>query len=107
MLGVVLPEIARGPAASVTGRDWQRRAACRAVDPGVFFHPDGERHPSRERRVARARQVCATCPVISECRAWAHGAREAYGVWGGESEDERRHMLARRRRQTTPHRPAA
>lgn len=102
-----MTDISRFPAAIVADRDWQRRAACRGVGSDVFFHPDGERHPSRGRRVERAVQVCATCPVVTECRDWAHRAREPYGVWGGESEDERRFLLARERQQQPHGRPAA
>ncbi len=32
--------------------------------------------------------MCTSCPVLKECRAHAHTMPE-YGVWAGESEDER------------------
>lgn len=32
--------------------------------------------------------ICNTCPVILDCRAYAR-ANPEYGVWGGETEDER------------------
>jgi WhiB family transcriptional regulator, redox-sensing transcriptional regulator len=93
----VVADVSRLPAAIVAHWDWQRHAACRDMDLEIFFHPDGERDPSRGRRVARAKTICADCPVMTACRNWAHRVEEPYGIWGGESEDERRAALRRRR----------
>lgn len=93
-----MADVSRLPAAIVDHWDWQRHGSCRDLDLAVFFHPEGERDPSRARRVNRAKEVCADCPVIEACRDWARRVEEPYGVWGGESEDERRALLARRRR---------
>lgn len=35
-----------------------------------------------------ARKVCAACPVATTCREFARTHHE-YGLWGGESEDQR------------------
>ena len=32
-----------------------------------------------------------------ECREWARWVEEPYGVWGGESEDDRRALITARR----------
>lgn len=69
--------------------DWQLRAACRGMDAGVFFHPEGERGRSRAGRVARAKRVCEGCPVRQPCLDHALAVREPYGVWGGLSAAER------------------
>jgi WhiB family transcriptional regulator, redox-sensing transcriptional regulator len=98
----VVADVSRLPAAIVAHWDWQRHAACRDMDLEIFFHPDGERDPSRGRRVARAKAICAGCPVVAECRAWAHRVEEPYGIWGGESEDERRAALRRGRPDRRP-----
>jgi len=42
---------------------WQLRARCRGADPGLFFHPDGERGRQRRRRQEAAKTICADCPV--------------------------------------------
>ncbi|WP_122263894.1 WhiB family transcriptional regulator [Ornithinimicrobium cerasi] len=86
---------ARGPALAV---GWQVLASCRGVDPELFFHPEGERGAARERRAARAAAVCQDCPVIVPCLQHALTYPEPYGTWGGYTEEDRRHHLARPRR---------
>lgn len=75
---------------------WQERGSCQQADPDLFFHPYGERDPSRSRRDAAAVEVCRTCPVVQQCLAYARATAQPYGVWGGETEDERWARLARR-----------
>lgn len=64
---------------------WIADAACRGVDPNVFFP---QRHvgwaPSRE-----AKAICAGCPVIVLCRDYAVAHAAIRGVWGGLSHRER------------------
>lgn len=44
----------------------------------------------------RARAVCSGCPVKYECLAEALDNRIEWGVWGGMTERERRHLLRQR-----------
>ena len=37
-----------GPNADIW--DWQLEGSCRGEDPGIFFHPEGERGPARAAR---------------------------------------------------------
>lgn len=76
---------------------WQLQGACRTAEPSTFFHPEGERGQARSARVAAAKAICATCPVIAQCAAHALSVREAYGVWGGMSEEEREAAIGPRR----------
>ena len=76
---------------------WRLLAACRQVDSGIFFAPDGERANERDVREARAKAVCARCPVVAPCAAYAIEHGERYGVWGGLSERERAALRLRRR----------
>ena len=69
--------------------DWQVDGACRSADPTLFFHPRNERGRSRHNRDHAALFVCERCPVVRECRDYAMRAREAHGVWGGLTEEER------------------
>ena len=43
----------------------------------------------------RAKAVCQVCPVRVECTEYAMTIREPYGIWGGLTETERRHALAK------------
>jgi hypothetical protein len=68
--------------------EWVTRAACRNVDPELFF-PAGDSGPVFDAQVAAARAVCARCPVRAECLDWALDELP-YGIAGGFTEDERR-----------------
>lgn len=69
---------------------WTDHAACRGVDPELFF-PVSTRGPAQE-DVAEAKRVCARCPVAAECLAWALRAGESAGIWGGTTPEERRYL---------------
>lgn len=68
--------------------DWRERAAC-AKSPELFF-PIGATGLSAA-QVARAKGVCKGCPVRPACLKTAVETGED-GVWGGFTEDERRHL---------------
>lgn len=68
--------------------DWRDAAACREVDPELFFANGGDRK-AQERD---AKRVCASCPVQPQCLEWALANSQHIGVWGGMTEDERRGM---------------
>jgi WhiB family redox-sensing transcriptional regulator len=67
---------------------WQVDAACRYVDPELFF-PVSER--PTDPSVVAARRVCESCPVLDVCREWALTNMGA-GVAGGLTTDERREI---------------
>ena len=67
--------------------DWTQFANCKGKTK-LFFAPKAERPQARERREALARSVCSGCNVQDMCRDFARDNHE-YGLWGGESEDER------------------
>jgi WhiB family redox-sensing transcriptional regulator len=69
------------------GVDWRNHAACREVDPDLFF-PLGTSGAS-VLQIDEAKQICRTCPVYAPCLRWALNSGDA-GVWGGTTEDERR-----------------
>ena len=71
--------------------DWRARAACRGLDPEMFFSSDDL--PNKQDRIDReaaAKAVCARCPVRRECLDYAIAAGERYGIWGGLNPQERR-----------------
>lgn len=55
---------------------WQDRAACRDVNPDLFFPATSD--PGNE-----AKRICAGCPVRLQCLRDAKTRREEHGVWGG------------------------
>jgi WhiB family transcriptional regulator, redox-sensing transcriptional regulator len=75
-----------------TTAKWQQRGACRG-EAGVDFYPPMEHERKHERvaRERRAKAVCAACPVRIDCLEHAVTADERYGIWGGLTQDERRH----------------
>jgi WhiB family redox-sensing transcriptional regulator len=68
--------------------DWRHHAACREVDPELFF-PIGNTGPALL-QIDEAKQVCRRCSVQEPCLLWAVDSGQDAGVWGGMSEDERR-----------------
>jgi WhiB family redox-sensing transcriptional regulator len=73
--------------------DWRGYAACRDVDPELFF-PIGNTGPALL-QIEEAKQVCRRCKVVQECLQWALDSGQDSGVWGGLSEDERRALKRR------------
>jgi WhiB family redox-sensing transcriptional regulator len=78
----------------VEPQEWMSDAACRGVEPEVFF-------PSTD-GWNRARAICAECPVAGQCREWNDRAEGGvttvgilYGLYAGETPKER---AARRKR---------
>ncbi|MDV7089749.1 WhiB family transcriptional regulator [Rhodococcus opacus] len=71
---------------------WQFHARCRNMNAELFFPCEGEGKGARIRREHAAKQICMGCPVRPECRDHAVTADEAFGVWGGTSESERRRL---------------
>lgn len=67
--------------------DWQA-AACRDVDPEMFF-PIGFGEVA-DNQSAAAKAVCTRCPLIAQCLDWALAAGVVEGIWGGHTEQERR-----------------
>jgi WhiB family redox-sensing transcriptional regulator len=70
---------------------WRQRAACRGVDPDIFY-------PVSEEEAAEAKSICRQCTAMEACLEFALANRERDGVWGGATERERRRMVRQRRR---------
>lgn len=67
-------------------RPWMVFGACREQDPDLFF-------PDTVRQAREAIAICNTCPVKGECLEYSLEARERFGVWGGLTDKQRRHLL--------------
>ena len=70
---------------------WRKRAACRGIDPDVFY-------PVSDEDAEEAKGICSGCPVRQACLEHALVHREREGVWGGATERERRRILRQRRK---------
>lgn len=76
---------------------WRASAACRNVDPDLFF-PVGNGAPALI-QAEEAKEICRRCPVREACLDWAmDDSRQVTGVWGGLREDERRALKRRLKR---------
>jgi WhiB family redox-sensing transcriptional regulator len=85
--------------------DWRPQAACRGLDPDMFFaSEDLENRQERREREATAKAVCARCGVVEECLTYAIAAGERYGIWGGLNADERRALKRRGSEETAAER---
>ena len=69
---------------------WRDQAMCRDTDPELFF-PIGTTGQALL-QIAKAKSVCCQCPVTVECLESALETNQDTGIWGGNSEDERRQM---------------
>ena len=70
---------------------WQTRALCPETDPEAFF-------PEKGGSTREAKKVCEVCEVRGPCLEYALENDERFGIWGGKSERERRHLKAMLRR---------
>lgn len=66
---------------------WVQSALCAGLPPDMFF-------PERGESVAEAKAVCARCSVATECLAYAVDTGQKHGIWGGQSERQRRRLRA-------------
>lgn len=71
-------------------RSWRDQAACRdlvTVDFDPFFADtaDGTRE---------AIAICVTCPVRDDCLTFAVRTGQQYGIWGGQTEQTIRRLVA-------------
>ena len=69
--------------------DWQELGICNQTDPDLFF-------PEKGGTPRPAQRICAHCEVKPQCLEYALANDEAFGVWGGLSERERRALKKRR-----------
>jgi WhiB family transcriptional regulator, redox-sensing transcriptional regulator len=77
--------------ATVADRSWWELAACREVDPNLFYPEVGE-------STEPAKRVCRGCPVLEQCRQEVltlNPNRDRDGVVAGLSERERRRLRRR------------
>lgn len=67
--------------------DWLDYAACYGKPTDWWYGADGRRGPRPNQDLAK--RICRRCPVITQCLAWAIETGEAWGIWGGQTPEER------------------
>lgn len=73
--------------------DWER-ASCRGLDTDMFYdHKTGLEEKGLT--LNHLRRICMSCPIQYDCLTIGV-AHEPFGFWGGLSEEERRHLHARK-----------
>lgn len=63
--------------------EWMDEGICNQTDPDEFF-------PDKGGSSAMAKRICRGCPVMAQCLDYAVDRNERFGIWGGQSEHERR-----------------
>ncbi|WP_262009241.1 WhiB family transcriptional regulator [Streptomyces sp. FIT100] len=75
---------------SLWDRHWRQHGACAGSDTNLFFADN------RSCGQEEALEICASCPVRTECLAYALDERFPYGIFGGTTPAWRRDLLHRR-----------
>ena len=66
-------------------------AACQGMDPNLF-HP----YPGEQGEARQAKAVCERCPVREACLDYALATWQRFGIWGGLTDGQRRHLRRKR-----------
>lgn len=90
----IAKKVGQRPRSDRSGQDldvsWRRTAACLDTDPGLFF-PVGVTGSALV-QIQDARAVCMGCSCQEACLEFALRSNQDTGIWGGASEEERRHL---------------
>jgi WhiB family transcriptional regulator, redox-sensing transcriptional regulator len=73
--------------------EWTDAAACKGMPTSMFFPLKGG--PNKTVRAAKA--ICVDCVVKTNCLNFALDNAMQYGIWGGATTKERRHLRAARK----------
>lgn len=69
-------------------RRWMAEAACRGVDPELFYPEEGAQ-ACTTKQVQEALAVCRRCPVTFDCLKWAFETGDKYAILGGKTPNQR------------------
>lgn len=67
----------------------QGAALCAGADPEAWF-------PEGGKPAVAAKEVCQRCELMVPCAEWATRTRQAHGIWGATTPDERLGRVRRR-----------
>jgi WhiB family redox-sensing transcriptional regulator len=67
----------------------RHRGACTEQTADLFFDDGKPTGRASRKRHQAAKAICRLCPVLEQCRAFAHADPGLEGIWGGETQAER------------------
>jgi WhiB family redox-sensing transcriptional regulator len=89
---------------------WQELAACIGHDPELWYSEVGTKTGprtvgdlERQRNVLTAKMICRGCEVRQECLDYCIGEHLHYGIWGGQTEQDRKRRRAASRTSPIEH----
>jgi WhiB family transcriptional regulator, redox-sensing transcriptional regulator len=68
----------------------RHRGACSEQTAELFFDSGGLAGRAARKAREQAKVIYRLCPVLQACRAYARADPSLEGIWGGETQDERR-----------------
>lgn len=80
--------------ADAVDRSWMARAACKGLDPNMWFEAVIN-EPSMREKNTLAQSICQACEVRYDCLEYSL-YHERYGIWGGYTTAERHEMRRER-----------
>lgn len=75
--------------------DFRALAACRELEPELFFPVGTPGAPLYDAQLEQAQAVCAKCPVLESCAWFAldNPDMTEFGIWGGMTPEDRAKIL--------------
>jgi WhiB family transcriptional regulator, redox-sensing transcriptional regulator len=65
---------------------WVSEAACRGVNPDLFFADNGN---FNGKKTKAALEICEGCPAVTSCLEWALESGDQYAILGGMTPTQR------------------
>lgn len=84
----------RTPIGAEPEPDWRDASACIGLDLNLFF-PISTVGTAVQAQIEEAKAVCAECPVQRACLDWALAVGPEFGIFGGQTDTERRLLRER------------
>ncbi len=85
------------PGEIVQEEDWMLLGVCRSMDTETFFPENITSTLRQKQAIYMAKAACNLCKVRQECLDYAIANGEKFGIWGGQTPEERGIRSSRRR----------
>ena len=81
---------------------WREQAACLNLPTEIFYYDDSERGKDKECRERTAIAICRKCPVQKICLSEAVENKDAFGIRGGTTPEQRGYSRQNSRNNSVP-----